>query len=204
MAYADFTLDKVLQQFHLRYAAANLFPGLEPVAAPPDWLAPTLARGRQTATTSEKARSEFIVAPILLAVKELTGDAIAIFSGERLSVDRESGLDGECDYILSHVERAYPVLSVIEKPVLCLVEAKKNDIEAGLRQCAAQMIGARAWNARDTPEGTPPRTVYGCVTTGETWQFLRLEPGDVLTLDETRFYGNDLARILAALLVCCV
>ena len=207
MAYSDFTLDKVLRQFAVRYAARELFPDLRPAVAP-EWLAATLARGRQTATTSEKARSEFIVTPILLAAKELAGGTVALFSGERLTVDRDSGLDGECDYLLSLITRDFPVLQVIQKPVLCMVEAKKNDIESGLGQCAAQMVAAQRWNAgeeagHNAGEDGRREVIHGCVTTGETWQFLRLDAANELTLDERRLYLSDLPAVLAALLAAC-
>jgi hypothetical protein len=39
--------------------------------------------------------------------------------------------------------------------------------------------------------------VYGCVTTGEDWQFLRLDDSAIV-YDTNRMYRNDLGRILAA------
>ena len=39
------------------------------------------------ALVSEKARSEFIVTPILLTLQELTGNRLQIFSGQTLNVD---------------------------------------------------------------------------------------------------------------------
>jgi hypothetical protein len=41
--------------------------------------------------------------------------------------------------------------------------------------------------------------LHGCITTGEVWQFLRLQPPDVL-IDRRRFYLNELADILGALI----
>ena len=51
----------------------------------------------------------------------------------------------------------------------------------------------------DERHGRPNVRVYGCVTTGEDWQFLRLD-GDVISYDTTRLYRSDLGRILAAFL----
>jgi hypothetical protein len=53
----------------------------------------------QLALLSEKARSEFIVAPVLLVARELSHDTVAIYSGQRLDVDASRGLQGECDFI---------------------------------------------------------------------------------------------------------
>jgi hypothetical protein len=141
---------------------------------------------------SEKARSEFIVAPILLAVRELSGERVAILSGQRLDVDAGRRLLGECDFILALSD---PVPR-LRAPVLTMVEANKNDIEAALGQCVAQMVAAQLYNERS---GQPMPAIYGCVTTGEDWQFLRLEDTAV-TIDQGRLYIDNVGGILAALL----
>jgi hypothetical protein len=41
--------------------------------------------------------------------------------------------------------------------------------------------------------------VYGCVTTGESWQFLRLKDSNA-ELDNRRFYLDNVAGILGAIL----
>ena len=71
--------------------------------------------------------------------------------------------------------------SLLSTPILSILEAKKLDIEQGLGQCTAQLVAAQKLNQR---EGIVT-TVYGCVTTAEAWQFMRLE-GNTLTLDSAR------------------
>src|SRR5205823_14210922 len=100
MAFSEFTLEEVERSLAIRIEEGDLFPGATPVPAP-EWLPGWLARGTHLALISEKARSEFIVVPILLAGRELSGDRFAIFSGQRLDVDPERGLVGECDFILA-------------------------------------------------------------------------------------------------------
>jgi hypothetical protein len=168
-----------------------VFPVLAP-APMPAWLTDLLARGTQLRVESEKARNEFIVAPILLAVRELSGNTVGLFSGERFDVDPPAGLSGECDFILT-LSHAIPV---IRAPVIFVVEAKRQDIAAGLGQCAAQMIAARRFDVR---HGHPLAHVYGCVTTGEVWQFLRLDDEGII-YDTHRFFLDDIGRILAAFL----
>ncbi|HET6881066.1 MAG TPA: hypothetical protein VFI31_12970 [Pirellulales bacterium] len=80
--------------------------------------------------------------------------------------------------------------------MMTLVEAKKNDIEVGLGQCIAQMVAARIFNQR-SGQGESP--VYGCVTTGETWQFLRLE-GQTALLNRQRYYLDNVGNVLGAFL----
>jgi hypothetical protein len=181
-------LETVESQLGVRALPGDLFPGLAP-APVPDWLRGVLDRGMQVLLVSEKARSEFIVSPILLACREQSGGALAIFSGQRLDVDPARGLTGECDFLLS----LSPPIPMLRTPIAAVVEAKKHDIEAGLAQCIAQMVAAREFNERGQ---SAVHEIHGCVTTGENWQFLRLE-GSVVTVDRVRFYIDNLGAILA-------
>jgi hypothetical protein len=190
LSYSDYTLEAVEKQLGVTSQEADLFPN-SPAAPIPDWLPVWLARGTRLALISEKSRSEFIVVPILLAARELTGDRFAIFSGQRLDVDPEKGLVGECDFILA----VGPALPPLHAPVMTVVEAKKNDVEAGLGQCIAQMVAARRFNEAAGRKTAP---VYGCVTTGETWQFLRLD-GQVALLNRPRYYLDNVGGILGVL-----
>jgi len=189
MAYSDFSLSQVKKKFALIEEASRLFPQ-DITLEPSDWLSETLRYSLTLAisSSSEKARSEFIIAPILIEIKRRNFQKIAIHSGERLDVDGEQGLKGECDFILSKG----PVSSTIETPIISLVEAKKNDIKIGLGQCVAQMIGAQKFNQA---EGNNILTIYGCVTTGEDWQFLTLEDTRI-TIDTQRYYINEPQRVL--------
>ncbi|MBY0227731.1 MAG: hypothetical protein K2W96_00485 [Gemmataceae bacterium] len=191
MAYTDFTLDTVESDLGVTQRAGAVFPPLVD-AVPPAWLPDQLARGMRLALTSEKARSEFIVAPILLAVRELTGERVSILSGQRLDVDAARRLQGECDFLLSLSEP----IPRLQAPLVAVLEAKRNDIEGGLGQCAAQMVAVQIFNDR---AGRPRRSIHGCVTTGEDWQFLRLD-GNELIIDPSRRYINQVGAVLAALL----
>jgi hypothetical protein len=193
MAYTDFTLETAEAELGVTARPGTLFPGLRPLPVP-GWLQDLLARGMRLALVSEKARSEFIVAPILLAVRELSGERVAILSGQRLDVDPARRLLGECDFILALSD---PVPR-LRAPLLTVAEAKKNDIDAGLGQCVAQMVAAQVYNER---AGQQLPAVYGCVTTGETWQFLRLVQTAV-TIDQGRLYIDNVGGILAALQLC--
>lgn len=190
MTYSDFSLDMARKSFGLTITSAPLFGEVEPVMLTP-WLKEAIDKGLQLALISEKARSELIVVPILLTSRELSHNAFSIYSGQRLDIDPDKGLTGECDFILA---RTLP-LPVIQAPIVTLVEAKKNDIEGGLGQCAAQMMGAKLFNQK---EGSNISTIYGCVTTGEAWQFLKLED-NTLCLDSGRYYIDRVDKILGML-----
>src|SRR5262245_42491033 len=113
MAYTDFTIDTVRSNLGVTVHVGPIFPDISPIPVPA-WLTESLARGMEMALTSEKARSEFIVAPILLAVREATGGPFSILSGQRLDVDPARSLVGECDFILA---RAEP-LPLLQAPVV--------------------------------------------------------------------------------------
>ena len=188
MAYSEFTLATVRSILGIATAEGDIFP--HATASPPGWLPGWLARGTRLALISEKARSEFIVVPLLLAARELCGDRFSIYSGQRLDIDPARGLMGECDFLLGHG----PAIPPLTAPIAAVVEAKKNDVEAGLGQCVAQMLAARLFNQAEKRE----TTVYGCVTTGETWQFLQLGDG-VAILDRRRYYLDSIPGILGVL-----
>lgn len=190
MPYTDFTLESAEARLGLTAGLGDLFPDLRPLPVP-TWLDDMLGRGRAVAAlVSEKARSEFLVAPVLLACRELVAGDLAIYSGQRLDVDPDRGLSGECDYILA-LTAPVPRLRA---PRVTVLEAKRGDIELGLGQCAAQMAAARLFNERAGISGP----IYGAVTTGEAWQFLRLD-GATLTLHTARLFVDNLGSVLAAL-----
>lgn len=189
MAYSDFSVTQVKNAFELTARSASLFADVEALA-PSEWLKETLRYSLKLALSSanEKARSEFILAPILIELERRNENTLSIYSGKNLDVDAQSGLRGECDFILSKGNNPL----TIQTPIISLVEAKKSDIDLGLGQCIAQMVGAQKFNQM---EGNEIPIVYGCVTTGEDWQFLSLE-GSLVTVDSRRYYINELERVL--------
>jgi hypothetical protein len=187
MAFTDFTLDSVLDKFELIPERTQLFADLEPVQ-PSAWLVESLRRSALMAFTSEKSRSEFIIAPILIEAREATGEIFSIYSGQRLEADASTGLVGECDFIFAKT----PYIFVLRAPIVSVVEAKKQDVELGLGQCAAQLVASRQFNQK---HDSYFEQLYGCVTTGEVWQFLLLE-GNKLKLDTKRYSLDELPEIL--------
>ena len=187
MSYTDFDIPRVRRDLHLEVVVQKIDWQLNPVA-PSDWLLKSLEKGEKNAFVSEKARSEFIVTPILLAAQEISNYEVQIFSGQSLNVEPSIGLTGECDFILS---KTAPT-PALKSPIVSLVEAKKNDIELGLGQCIAQMFAARIFN-RENDEDL--QTIFGCVTTGETWQFLKLKE-NLAIVDSERFYLSEIEKIL--------
>jgi len=193
MAYSDFGLSEVREKLSLNLVNHRLFENSLPIQ-PSKWLTETLNLSLDFAlkSGSEKARSEFIVAPILLEMERINDCKFAIYSGKNLDADKERGLTGECDFILSKGAISY----TLETPIFALVEAKKNDVESGLGQCIAQMYGAQLVNLKNHQQQID--TIYGCVTTGERWQFLKLVD-QVVSIDSDRYYINEVEKIIGCL-----
>jgi hypothetical protein len=186
MAFTDFSFEAAAKTFDIEVTQAILFADV-PVLSPSSWLLETLKRGKPLAFNSEKSRSEYMIAPVLLEVKGMFAD-IAVFSGQRLDVDSSRGLTGECDFIIAK----NATVPLLKAPILSVVEAKRQDIEMGYGQTVAQMVAALEFNQRDA---RPLTVVYGCITTGENWQFLRLENSQ-LVIDDRRYYLSELGSLL--------
>ena len=193
MAYSEFTLSKVKQQFNLTtFEKIDIFASI-PELEESQWLKETLqyylplVRG----SNSEKARSELIITPVLVELKKQFSEEISLFSGIDFTVDETKGLNGICDFIISNS----PEMLIINAPVITIVEAKKENINAGLGQCIAEMVAAQIFNKQS---GSDIKDIYGVVTTGTNWQFLKLE-GQVIKIDLTEYFISDVRKILGIL-----
>lgn len=190
MAYSDFTVEILKKQFGLKFRAERLFGEAVPTA-PSAWLVEALARGAEMGFSSEKSRSERLVTPVLMELTRLRPHTFSVYSGANLDVDIAAGLRGECDFIFS-LSR---IQDFVTAPIICIAEAKKQDLEQGTLQVTAQLLGARKLNER---EGNSIETLYGCSTTGIEWRFLTLQ-GSEVTVDEVRYQLANLDALLGTL-----
>jgi hypothetical protein len=194
MAYSDFTLAKVQKSFNLKFDETNdLFNSINPVP-PSETLKIILSDYIPLAISigTEKARSEFLIAPILAEVRKLLNNKISLFSGNEFNVDPTKGLQGFCDFIFSGTQEQL----FISAPVMFIFEAKKEDINGGLGQCIAAMIAAQLFNEA---QGSERKRIYGSVTTGTNWKFLFIEETTVY-LDSVEYYIKEVDKILGILL----
>ncbi|MEO0807136.1 MAG: hypothetical protein AAFY33_12615 [Cyanobacteria bacterium J06643_4] len=91
-----------------------------------------------------------------------------------------------------------PEQLIIESPVITVVEAKNDNILSGIGQCIAEMVAAQIFNERHQ---NPIPAIYGVITTGSNWKFLRLR-GDTIDADLDEYYLNDVGKILGILRHC--
>jgi hypothetical protein len=199
MSYKDFTLEQINQKFAIAIQSnLDVFSAHKQSVQINPALANYLDYSTQLALAinTEKARSEMIIAPILIELKRLTGDRVSLFSGSEFNVDAAQGLNGFCDFILSlSSQQLY-----IENPVAIIVEAKNENIKGGLAQCLATMIAAQLFNQRTNQQkGDAFDTIYGAVTTGNQWKFLKLHR-DIAAIDSKDYYIDQLPDIMGILL----
>ena len=191
MAYSDFTLSKVRETFNLVvHEPVDLFANVASLS-PSESLTTSIQENLPLATASntEKARSELLITPILLEVRKQF--ELGFFSGVEFTVDSDLGLNGFCDYLLTASKELYE----IRQPLVTLVEAKNENIKAGLGQCIAEMVAAQIFNQR---AGDNTRPIYGCVTTGTEWKFLRLTEQDC-EIDLRDYFIVEIPKILGIL-----
>ena len=136
---------------------------------------------------SEASIGEFMVAPVLKEVWKPYSDALLMWSHAPFGT--EEPLMGTPDYFFS---RRSPLGLVPDQPYLIVVEAKKDDFDAGWAQCLAAMLAAQKMNAQ------PAMTIFGCVSNGTVWSFGKLD-AQVLTQEFQQFVITNLPELFAAL-----
>ncbi len=189
MGYSNFkTISQIEDVLGIILFKKKLFDNdIKPVE-PSKWLKTTLSYSSYISSQNEKTKSETIVAPILTEVIRLNKDFITVFSGSNLNVDTENGLNGECDFIITKNYKRIRITA----PIFQIVEAKEHDIKLGIPQCAAQMYAAQLFNEKNN---AGIDCIYGCVTTGDDWLFMKLCEKE-LFIDEKKYYICEPDKIL--------
>lgn len=188
-SYSDYTLGD-LRSFCGIDNSKQSFDLLQKQVVPTDWLIQTLQRNRTQPINTEKARSELLIMPVI--IEWLTNNPMRLqcFSGNTFNVDASKALKGRCDFLFTkHFSMD------IVAPVVAMFEAKDDNVDNWYGQCGAEMYAARLFNERDNQ---PYHIIYGAVTDGFEWVFLRLED-QMLYIDTNRYYLNALPDLLGAL-----
>jgi len=102
--------------------------------------------------TSETARREFLIAPVILELIHYTQAKIKVEYA--LNIDNQ--LQGIVDYYLKAENQ------------LLVIEAKNADLVRGVVQLAVELIAFDRWSPVDDPQ------LYGAVSIGNIWQFVVL------------------------------
>ncbi len=188
-SYSSFTTYEDVKNLGLNVKRQKLFSQVEPIE-PSDFLQKTLEINREIPLESEKAKSELLITPILNEVRILMNKRFTYFSGYQFNVDSSRGLKGFCDYLITSKEDAI----FIESPLIAVVEAKHNqDLPDAAPQCIAEMFAAKIFNEKNNE---PQKFIYGVITTGYDWLFLKLENSTVFFDTGERYYLNNLPELL--------
>lgn len=169
MSYSKFTIERVIKEFNLKLQQVEFIANNSDIQnlQPSNYIEEYLNNSYNFALSlgTEKAESEFIIAPILLEVKNKFNNSVTFFSGQRFDIDVDKNLSGICDFIFSQTQQSL----YIEKPVLFVVKVKESNIKSGNGQCIAELVAAQIYN------NNSDSYVYGTVTNGREWQFIRLK-----------------------------
>jgi hypothetical protein len=130
------------------------------------------------------------------SAKALIIDAICeevMIQHPRLKVWKEASLQSDqlgevADYLIA------PKRDYLEAPLLCVIEAKKDDFEAGLTQCLVEMHACQ-WNNAQLGKQLD---VFGVVTNGDLWRFYQFtKRGEVL--ESLSYALGELSKVLGTL-----
>lgn len=194
MSYSEFTINDLRNKFNITIQEVDTLISPRESLQPSELLKEILRENIPLALgiDTEKARSEFIVAPILVELRKLCNRQISLFSGTDLTVDKEKGLNGTCDFIISHS----PEQLFLNAPIFTMVEAKNDNIKSGIPQCIAEMIASQIFNQQ---RNNPIPCIYGAITTGSIWKFLKLEEREV-SIEKLEHFIDNIEAILSILM----
>ncbi len=187
-SYSQFKAEDI-RNLGIQVIRETLFTNSINLVTPSDFLLKTLAINSEIPIESEKAKSEFLIAPILTEIRVNNPKKFTYFSGYQFNVDSKLGLRGFCDFIISKKYNA----AFIESPLVAVVEVKHNqDLPDASPQCIAEMYAAQLYNEKHEENIS---CIYGVLTNGYEWQFLKLENNQAI-LDTHRYGIKNLSELL--------
>jgi len=189
MAFSDFkTIADVQKHYQIKYEEGTFIVSQDTDL--PETFLKDLEFYKKTIDvfSSEASRSEYIISPLLRELYKKYYPTYAFWIQKSILYDQV--LSGTPDYIFS--TKSELGKTVLEKPLVIIVEAKKNDFQQGWGQCLAELVASQKIN-QDIQ-----RPVYGIVTDGNLWQLGRLQR-DIFTQNIENFTIDKLSRLYGAL-----
>lgn len=137
--------------------------------------------------TSETARREILVAPVLLRICRIAQSKLKI----EYPINVDERLKGSLDYYIQ-AQRG-------PESNFLVIEAKQADLTKGFTQLAVELIALDQWTESDAP------TLCGAVTTGDIWKFGILDRANRTITQDLNLYRvpadlEALMQILVGLL----
>lgn len=189
MSFSQFkTIADVQKAYHIRYTESSFISIINVTV--PSVLLEEFAFNKENIDifSSEAARSELIISPLLRSVYKNHSKDYSFWIQKPIAFDKV--LSGTPDYIFS--KKSELGKTVLETPIVMVVEAKKNDFEYGWGQCLAELVAAQKMNQNDKT------AVYGIVTDGNLWQFGYLQ-ADLFTKNEKNYTFDNIQDLYGAL-----
>lgn len=190
MAFKKYKLiDDVIDKYQLYFRKENFLVDMPPVRLS-DALKADLdyVMNNMPYKVSGAAIRENVLYPILKEVFKKYDDTLMLWANKSISFDKELG--GMPDYIVAKQSERGKI--IFGKPLLAVVEAKKDDFEGGWAQCLLEMYTIQKIN------GKPDMPVFGIVTNGDNWEFGKLD-NSVFTENESFYTILELDILFAAL-----
>lgn len=188
LTFQSMTYPILESRYGLQFAPRRSLLEIATPIAPSPSLQEAIRRGRRTFLSNERARAYYLVAPVLGELLSLREGKIITLPEADLEVPGVEGLCGNPDILITTSQTTRVV------PVVAIVEAKRDDVDAGIPQCAAELYAGSLLNQGRT------NLIYGCVTTGFEWRFLCLEAvPKIVTVDADIYLVNELPRLLGSL-----
>lgn len=133
--------------------------------------------------TSEAARREVLIAPVVLTLIDYTQAQLRI----EYAINISEQLKGSLDYYLQTQHN------------LLVIEAKNADLARGFTQLAVELVAIDQWTESNDP------ILYGAVSTGDIWQFGLFNRNERRIEQDLNLYRvptdlEELFRILIAIL----
>ena len=189
MAYSKFKTTELIEKelgIGFNYKTL-LFKEVEKVEYS-EWLRTKLIYNSHAYSKNEKSNSELIVSPILTEVKRQSKSFVTFFFNHYLDIDNE--LNGKCDFVM-----AKNIKNHIKNTIFQITEViENNNFKLGIPQCAAKMYAAQLFNKKNNKSVD---CIYGCVTTGTIWQFMKLSDKKIF-IDRKIYYIYERNDLLGA------
>lgn len=165
MAFSDFkNIPQVIRSYPLQLSRNRFLPNTH--LDLPAWFLDNMnfALDRQSTYESEQFFRESFIYPFLQQAWQRHLQ-LQLWINQFIAAD--DTLFGEPDYLVSEWP-AGVVDQLVNRPLLAVLKAKRQDFEAGWAQCLAAMLACQKINASEST------VIYGIVTTGINWEFGRL------------------------------
>ena len=190
LLFADFFKFNILAEdvanhfgYHFNVTDLDLPQSPDPVTWYPDLAQRITESLPLVSLTTEAARREFLIAPILIDLARFMQIKVRIEYPIKVS----DQLQGTLDYYVANANQ------------LLIIEAKNADLERGFNQLVAELIAIDQWT------DAPSAKLYGAVSIGNVWQFGVLDRQQKIITQDVSLYRvpadlNELLQILIAIL----